>query len=233
MDAFFFFMGPSVRLSFRSFFFVGSGITRLAEVTDRMKALLKKITGEETKVEVVSDSKPLDEGHLTGKTTLSERSLDASQSAKLQVVALDPYFGEDELAMREHSYLKLRHGIKRFMYASPFTRSGKPYGSTQTQFRRNFIIEVAHPFPHTLTRQRVIARTSVDLSPIECSLQDILKRVTDLQSEIDKAEALRKNLLNVDTRSITQILQGSVMMQVHGGVLEVLYVIVGLCRVWV
>lgn len=203
-------------------------ITRLAEVTDRMKGLIQKITGTETKVEVVGDSKPLlggdggvqvrPRGH-TKQLTIG--SLDASTVVQLQVVALEPYFEEDEMAMREHSYLKQRHVIKRFMYSSPFTKSGKAYGSTQTQFRRNFVLEVEHPFPYTLVRQRVKSRSTVDLSPIECSIQDIVKRVTHLQSEIDKAEALRKDLLKIDTRSITQILQGSVMMQVHGGVLEV------------
>lgn len=51
--------------------------------------------------------------------------------------------------------------IERFIYATPFTKSGKAHGDLHEQCKRKTILTTANHFPYVKTRIQVVARKQV------------------------------------------------------------------------
>lgn len=64
--------------------------------------------------------------------------------------------------------------LERFVYATPFTMTGKPHGELKDQYKRRTILTTAVHFPYVKTRVQVVDRMQITLTPIEVRLMFIL-----------------------------------------------------------
>lgn len=48
--------------------------------------------------------------------------------------------------------------LRRFMYTTPFTKSGRPRGELNEQYKRKTILTTMHAFPYVKTRINVIQK---------------------------------------------------------------------------
>eukprot|EP01105_Mastigella_eilhardi_P021843 TRINITY_DN5322_c0_g1_i15.p1 TRINITY_DN5322_c0_g1~~TRINITY_DN5322_c0_g1_i15.p1 ORF type:complete len:265 (+),score=73.01 TRINITY_DN5322_c0_g1_i15:535-1329(+) len=120
-----------------------------------------------------------------------------------------------------------------------------------SQWKRKIILAVPHTFPWVLARQKVCGRTEINLSPIENSIETLQRRVTELKDELQRvADQFGRSLASLGSlatpsavaaaaaagavaalqsaptatprlSSLQALLQGSVRVQVHGGVYEI------------
>ena len=124
----------------------------------------------------------------------------------------------------------MERGCNVFYYSTPFTRKSKDgkskmHGSTVEQYKRTIYISVPEKFPCALSRQIVTGKCEKIKTPIECALEDVQSRCIMIK------ELLSKNLETIRSREknfLMQLLQGSVLPQVHGGALEVAQVFLNL-----
>lgn len=63
----------------------------------------------------------------------------------------------------------LHYFLERFVYATPFTMTGKAHGELREQYKRKTILTTAVHFPYVKTRIQVVSRTQITLTPIEVS----------------------------------------------------------------
>jgi len=107
--------------------------------------------------------------------------------------------------------------LSLFVFETPFTPSGKAHGETAEQYKRKTILTTEKPFPFVLKRLRVIDKQDITLTPIENSIEVLEKRCQSFRTEL---EAIPPN-----PKTLQIVLQGSVLLQVNAGPLEI-------CRVF-
>ena len=98
-------------------------------------------------------------------------------------------------------------GIKKFVYATPFTKDGKAHGEMREQFKRKTFLQVSHTFPYVKTRVNVVRRWEAVLSPLESACEDVKKKTSDLHKAV--------NLQPPDVRMLQVNLQGAVLTSVN------------------
>jgi dedicator of cytokinesis protein 6/7/8 len=126
-----------------------------------------------------------------------DTSLLDSDKAYIQITYVEPYFEPYELRYRlthfeknfnistsniewsHERYIRLLIS-ERFIYATPFTTSGRAHGDLAEQCKRKTILTTAHHFPYVKTRIHVVHRSQIVLSPIEVAIEDIQKKVSSL-----------------------------------------------------
>lgn len=174
-------------------------LTQLSEIHHRLVRLYTHMTTK--KVTVLQASGAID------RSTLNP------DEVYLQITAVKPHFplGTKRPTTDYERYTDVRH----FVYDTPFTVDGGSHGALDQQFKRRTVITTGSPLPHILARMPVIEKHEVVLSPIECVIEDIKKRTKRLQREVNPSHASPK------LKTLTQILSGSVNLQVHGGTAEV------------
>lgn len=64
-------------------------------------------------------------------------------------------------------YSTANYVLERFVYATPFTPTGRPHGELHEQYKRKTILTTAVHFPYVKTRIQVVHRTQITLTPIE------------------------------------------------------------------
>ncbi|XP_066933536.1 dedicator of cytokinesis protein 11-like isoform X1 [Clytia hemisphaerica] len=84
----------------------------------------------------------------------------------IQVTFVEPYFDEDELKQRVTAFER-ENNIRRFVFETPFTLSGKARGSLSEQHKRKTILTTSHSFPYVKKRILVVQQEQYELSPIE------------------------------------------------------------------
>jgi len=136
-------------------------------------------------------------------------------AGKLQITSLDPAFDDDEKHVHRRTHYERNSNLKAFSFETPFTKTGKTHGSVTEQFKRKTTLFVEFQFPSLVKRMPVVRRQDFVLTPIQCVLEDIKKRVERLKSEANPLGKLP------DLKTLSQVLSGSVNMQVHGGAEEV------------
>src|SRR5438067_455237 len=88
--------------------------------------------------------------------------------------------------------------------------------SEQYKKRSHVSLAPGSSFPSHLKRLPVASRVEVVMTPLQCVLEDIHKRVAKLRLEARPALGLA-----ADLKTLTQVLSGSVNVQVNGGTAEV------------
>lgn len=115
------------------------------------------------------------------------------------------------------------------MYTTPFTKSGRPRGELNEQYKRKTIITTMHAFPYVKTRinviqkeeasvevveellvidakglllQRLMFPIQFDLTPIEVAIEDMQKKTKEL--------AIATHREQPDAKMLQMLLQGSV-----------------------
>ncbi|KAJ7372911.1 Dedicator of cytokinesis protein 6 [Desmophyllum pertusum] len=174
-------------------------ITKLPEVSHRLQAFYGEKFGEKF-VEVIKDSNAVEQDKLD------------PEKAYIQLTYVDPYFDEYELKDRI-TYFDKNFNLRRFMYETPFTPSGKPHGELVTQYKRKTILTAANSFPYVKTRVNVVHREQIVLSPIEVAIEDMELRTKELLSAIQQEPP--------NPKMLQMVLQGSIGTTVNQGPLEI------------
>ncbi|XP_034429855.1 dedicator of cytokinesis protein 9-like isoform X10 [Hippoglossus hippoglossus] len=169
--------------------------TPLAETSQRLLKLYSDKFGQEN-VKMIQDS-----GRINPK------DLD-SKYAYIQVTHVTPYLEEKELVDRKTDFEK-SHNIRRFVFEMPFTISGKKQGGVEEQCKRRTILTTTHCFPYVKKRIAVMYQHHTDLSPIEVAIDEMSKKVAEIQQLCSSSE--------VDMIRLQLKLQGSISVQVNAG----------------
>uniref|UniRef100_A0A7N5ZXF3 Dedicator of cytokinesis 8 n=1 Tax=Anabas testudineus TaxID=64144 RepID=A0A7N5ZXF3_ANATE len=183
----------------REFIYKEPGITHLPEISHRLENFYSQCFGEETLV-MIKDSTPVDRKQLN------------PSKAYIQITYVEPYFDDYEMKDRLTNFEK-NFNLRRFMYTTPFTKSGRPRGELNEQYKRKTILTTMHAFPYVKTRINVIQKEEFDLTPIEVAIEDMQKKTREL--------AVATHREQPDAKMLQMLLQGSVGTTVNQGPLEV------------
>ncbi|ETN73561.1 dedicator of cytokinesis [Necator americanus] len=140
------------------------------------------------------------------------RSSLQQSKAYLQITYVEPYFEKWE-RRRRLTHFERSHKIKRFVYATPFTRDGKAHGDLKDQFKRRTILSTQYSFPYVKTRIKVVEREQKVLQPIQVAIDDIEKKTREL------AAAIAQN--PPDAKMLQMVLQGCIGTTVNQGPIQV------------
>ncbi|KAJ3603775.1 hypothetical protein NHX12_028516 [Muraenolepis orangiensis] len=183
----------------REFIYKEPAITHLPEISQRLENFYSQCVGEDA-LEMIKDSTPVDRKKLN------------PNKAYIQITYVEPYFDDYEMKDRLTNFEK-NFNLRRFMFTTPYTRSGRPRGELCEQYKRKTILTTMHAFPYVKTRINVIQKEEVDLTPIEVAIEDMQKKTREL--------AVATHREKPDAKMLQMLLQGSVGATVNQGPLEV------------
>jgi len=130
-----------------------------------------------------------------------------------QIIAVMPYTSADEQKNKQATSFEKNFNLRKFVYSTPFTLSGNKYGTLKDQCLRNTILTTELSFPYFKKRLRVEKEEQIDLSPIENAITLITDRISATKKEIESSSA--------NLKTIQIVLQGSLLLQVNSGPLEI------------
>ncbi|XP_072539768.1 dedicator of cytokinesis protein 9 isoform X4 [Salminus brasiliensis] len=169
--------------------------TPLSEISQRLLKLYSDKFGQEN-VKMIQDSGRVNPKDLEAKF------------AYIQVTHVTPYLEEKELEERRTDFER-SHNIRRFVFETPFTGSGKRHGGVDEQCKRRTVLTTTHCFPYVKKRIAVMYQHHTDLSPIEVAIDEMSSKVAELKALCAAAE--------VDMIRLQLKLQGSISVQVNAG----------------
>ncbi len=134
------------------------------------------------------------------------------EKAYIQITYVEPFFDTFELRDRVTVFEK-NFNIIRFIFATPFTPDGNPHGELHEQYKRKTILTANNHFPYVKTRIQVVDRKEVVLTPIEVAIEDVQKKIEELEAATLQEPA--------DPKILQMVLQGCIGTTVNQGPLEV------------
>ncbi|POI35314.1 hypothetical protein CIB84_000936 [Bambusicola thoracicus] len=170
-------------------------LTGLSEISQRLLKLYADKFGIDN-VKIIQDSNKVNPKDLDPKY------------AYIQVTYVTPFFEEKEAEDRKTDF-EMHHNVNRFVFETPFTLSGKKHGGVEEQCKRRTILTTSHLFPYVKKRIQVISQTSTELNPIEVAIDEMSKKVSELNQLCTMEE--------VDMIRLQLKLQGSVSVKVNAG----------------
>uniref|UniRef100_UPI00398F8684 dedicator of cytokinesis protein 10 n=1 Tax=Pristiophorus japonicus TaxID=55135 RepID=UPI00398F8684 len=170
-------------------------LTGLSEISQRLLKLYSDKYGAEN-VKMIQDSNKVNPKDLDPKF------------AYIQVTYVTPYFDEKELIERRTDFER-HHNIKRFVFETPFTLSGKKHGGVEEQCKRRTILTTSQTFPYVKKRIQVVNQQSTELNPIEVAIDEMSRKVSELNHLCC--------MNDVDMIRLQLKLQGSVSAKVNAG----------------
>lgn len=185
------------------FIYKEPNVTPLSELVLRLETLYGERFGRDS-VTIIRDSKKVSSSAL--KPT----------EVYIQVTNVEPYH---ETAFTDE--FDANHNIKRFVFETPFTESGKSHGSAETQCKRKTILETVNDlsFPFITKRLRIASSRDEVLWPLDVAIEEIAKKVKDLEAVVDAKPP--------DMVMLQMQVQGIVSMQVNAGPMEYASVFLG------
>lgn len=177
-------------------------LTQIYQLKERLVEHFSKLFGGPEKVVV------FDHGGAIDVSTLDPNK------AYLQITTLRPVWPDEEESSRK-SFIQRNTRLSSFAFETPFSQDGK-VGQTTTaeQWMRRTILTTEHCFPYILKRVPVRSRREVVLSPIEIAVEMMQARIEKLQLEVSRNPP--------DSKTLQQVLQGSVLTTVNRGTVEYL-----------
>ncbi|XP_069474277.1 dedicator of cytokinesis protein 10 isoform X2 [Ambystoma mexicanum] len=170
-------------------------LTALSEISQRLLKLYADKFGADN-VKIIQDSNKVNPKELDPKY------------AYVQVTYVTPHFDESEEEERKTDFER-HHNISRFVFETPFTLSGKKHGGVEEQCKRRTVLTTSHAFPYVKKRIQVISQSSIELNPIEVAIDEMSKKVVELNQlcTVEEVDMIRLQLK----------LQGSVSVKVNAG----------------
>ncbi|XP_054976226.1 dedicator of cytokinesis protein 10 isoform X8 [Sorex araneus] len=170
-------------------------LTGLSEISQRLLKLYADKFGADN-VKIIQDSNKVNPKDLDPKF------------AYIQVTYVTPFFEEKEIEDRKTDF-EMHHNINRFVFETPFTLSGKKHGGVEEQCKRRTVLTTSHLFPYVKKRIQVISQSSTELNPIEVAIDEMSKKVSELNQLC--------TMEDVDMIRLQLKLQGSVSVKVNAG----------------
>ncbi|XP_076269946.1 dedicator of cytokinesis isoform X1 [Rhynchophorus ferrugineus] len=180
------------------FIYKEPSLTKLPEIFSRLENFYAE-RFEAHNVIIIKDSNAVDVNLLD------------PDKAYIQITYVEPYFEQFELRYRQ-THFDRNFNIKRFVYATPFTMTGKAHGELKEQYKRKTILTTAVHFPYVKTRIQVVSRTQITLTPIEVAIEDIQKKTAELATATQQEPP--------DPKILQMVLQGCIGTTVNQGPLE-------------
>lgn len=196
-------------------------LTKLPEIFARLQSFYADRFGSDS-VEIIKDSNNVDVSKLD------------EEKAYIQITYVEPYFETYELRRRETHFERnfniseweteekveggtrrvndLFSSTERFIFATPFTRTGKAHGDLHEQWKRKTILTTSTHFPYVKTRIQVVNREQIVLEPIEVAIEDIQKKTHELATATTQEPP--------DPKILQMVLQGCIGTTVNQGPLE-------------
>jgi len=159
-----------------------------------------------------------DKVHLLPNTKSVILSELQSGHCYLQIIALEIYHTPEELKKRP-SLFEQHFNVKNFLYETPFTKSEKVYGDMADQYKRKTFLTVENAFPYLKKRSIVVKKSRIELTPIETAREVIEKKNNSLKAELA--------LATPNVKALQLGLQGSLLLQVNSGPLEICRIFLG------
>ncbi|CEF63950.1 LD20667p [Strongyloides ratti] len=175
-------------------------LTQLSEISHRLEGHYIKRFGAGC-VEIIKDSNEVDKSKLN-----------LTSKVYLQITFVEPYFDGWEKKERINSMFHRRYNVKRFVYATPFTKDGRSHGELKDQYKRKTILTTSKSFPYVKSRIKVIKKEQIILIPIEAAIEDIQKKTRELHA------ATVSN--PVDPKILQMVLQGCIGTTVNQGPIQ-------------
>uniref|UniRef100_A0A3P8W727 Dedicator of cytokinesis 10 n=1 Tax=Cynoglossus semilaevis TaxID=244447 RepID=A0A3P8W727_CYNSE len=177
----------------KEFIYKEPKLTGLSEISQRLLKLYSDKFGADN-VKMIQDSNKVNPKDLDPKF------------AYIQVTYVVPYF-DDKEQQEKRTDFERHHNIRRFVYETPFTLSGKKHGDVEEQCKRRTIL--TSDFPYLKKRIQVVEQQSAELNPIEVAIDEMTGKVSELTHlcSVDEVDMIRLQLK----------LQGSVSVKVNAG----------------
>jgi len=154
---------------------------------------------------------------------------DKDDKCYFQVVAVERYFpdtGERQrrapksVALKDDKSLwEIKFNSDLFMFAQPVTKSGTSYGDVKDQSVMKTILKTERPFPSFKTRLLVAEKKELRLTPLQTSIEVVEGRIQALTNELNCAPP--------NSKTLQLCLQGSVLVTVNQGPIEIARVFLG------
>ncbi|CAD5111868.1 DgyrCDS1134 [Dimorphilus gyrociliatus] len=173
--------------------------TGLAEISQRLENLFGAQFGRGT-VEILKDS-----------NQICRENLDPNKMY-LQITYVEPFFEDFELLQRKSSFQR-NFNIRRFVFSTPFTPTGKAHGEIADQWKRKTILTCENSFPYTKKRIKVVLKQEMNLTPIEVAIEDVQNKV----NQLTEACAASK----IDVKYLQMVLQGCIGATVNKGPMQI------------
>ena len=174
-------------------------LTKLPEITHRIETFYSDKFGKDNLI-MIKDSKAVETSKLN------------PEKAYIQITYVEPYFDSYELRERVTSFEK-NFNIMHFIFSTPFTPDGSPHGELKDQYKRKTVLTTSHHFPYVKTRIKVIERKEIILTPIESAIEDVQKKISELEAAICQNPP--------DPKILQMVLQGCIGTTVNQGPIEV------------
>ena len=181
----------------KQFIFREPGIINLSEFVDKMTKKFTTKLGDDLVI-------------LKDSTSLGPRAIDPNRNY-IQITHVEAYFLRESKDERQTKFEK-ENNLSHFFFDSPFTKTGRPHGTVDTQYMLVTILRTKNVFPYIKRRIEVIDSETVELTPIEVAISAVRKRTAELDKVI-RCDPPDFNLLELT-------IQGSVGTTVNEGPLE-------------
>uniref|UniRef100_A0A3Q1CW16 Dedicator of cytokinesis 10 n=1 Tax=Amphiprion ocellaris TaxID=80972 RepID=A0A3Q1CW16_AMPOC len=195
VDVFVFRQGFFEEEESKEFIYKEPKLTGLSEISQRLLKLYSDKFGADN-VKMIQDSNKVNPKDLDPKF------------AYIQVTYVVPYFDEKEQQDKRTDFER-HHNINRFVFETPFTRSGKKHGDVEEQCKRRTILTTSSSFPYLKKRIQVVEQQSTEMNPIEVAIDEMSRKVSELNQLC--------NMEEVDMIRLQLKLQGSVSVKVNAG----------------
>jgi hypothetical protein len=189
---------PFGKLHKKEFVYKQTGLTQLAQMKTILVSTYEKLC--ESGVQVIFDTNPI-----------NEEKYDFDKQCFIQLNAVEP-----APMISNPTNVEKNIDINSFMFFTPFTLSGKPHGSILEQHKRKTVLKTAEAFPYLGTRIPVFSKTETILLPIQVAIEDVKSRNNLLSLEISPSGGGEPSF-----KTLSQVLNGSVCVQVNGGSTEI------------
>ena len=137
----------------------------------------------------------------------------------IQITKVDPFFDDEDLATRK-SFFSQQSTLRRFVIQSAFStksRNGAPTEDLADSYVKKQILSVKSSFPYMLKRLPVTQKREIIVTPIENSIALLIQRIA----------ALDEQMRARDYQQLSQVLQGTVLVMVSAGPVEICHVFLG------
>jgi len=174
-------------------------LAKLVEIAHRIENFYGDKFGKDNLI-LIKDSKGVNASDLQ------------PEKAYIQITYVEPFFDSYDLKERVTTFER-NFNILRFIFSTPFTPDGSPHGELHEQFKRKTILTTNEHFPYVKTRIKVTDRKEIVLTPIEVAIEDVQKKIGELDAAI-KQEPPDRTILQM-------VLQGCIGTTVNQGPVEV------------
>ncbi|XP_031567360.1 dedicator of cytokinesis protein 11-like isoform X3 [Actinia tenebrosa] len=170
-------------------------VTSLPEISDRLQEMYTA-KYRDNKIKLIHDSAKVHSDNLD------------SNFGHIQITYVNPYFDDDEKKSRPTPF-EQSNNIRRFIYETPFTASGKAHGNLNEQCKRKTILTTSNTFPYVKKRILVVQEEQYELTPVEVAFDEMQNKVRELEQVTSQTPP--------DMKRLQLVLQGSVSVQVNAG----------------